>query len=309
MCQKLNGYRTPFLSLPPPLTSSTSQVEKMSIDMDSAVAAAQAILRAEREQARSVALLKQRKAEADAKDLAAREQALRIKKEAERIQAELVAKQQLIEAEAKAEKEAHDAAVAEILKGLRERPETEVLRAEVEEMREQLALLRGEFGSSVEAPIKAIRRDYESGLTSLEKRFGVVDSFQTELINTRTKDIPAIRSELTEIRKLLTRPKRDVQVWFSSAMGFPVKNQNTIHIDNGHSTHALTLTLQYHLIPQTATGAQGSQMTHTIADCNAAVISVPEGHKIFVTAATVQYPGNVNYRSVTALYKMMLEGQ
>lgn len=258
---------------------------------------ARRLLSAEREAKRRAAFEKQQRANRDLAELAAKERDARIALESERIEAQRKAEEAIIAAKVRAEKEAYDAAVAKKLEELRSRPEVEVLRAELEELREEL---RGEYNSVRQAtpwsgPIQEVRAQlgacpWNTGISGLQNQ------------------LAALQCSLNELKTYHKKPARPVSVWFSSGMTNTLTNTQSLNAVN-LASHCPVLTLQYHIVSQNVYAPQGGQQTLVVQDNTGQVIQVPEGHKVYVTNAKAASPNNSWSRDVTYLYKSLLETQ
>lgn len=258
---------------------------------------ARRLMAAEREATRRAALEKQRRIDREMAELAAKERDARIALEAERIEAQRKAEEAIIAAKVRAEKEAYDAAVAAKLEELRGRSEVEVLRAELEEMRDQL---RGEFDTVRQAtpwsaPIQEVRAQvsacpWNTGISGLQSQMA------------------ALQTSLNEMKGIYKKPARQVSVWFASGMGGTAANPHNVNHAQ-LSGQSPTLTLQYHIVPQNTFAAQGAQQTLTLTECTGQAIQVPECHKVFVVKAQAQVPANSWNKDLTHLYKSLLETQ
>ena len=258
---------------------------------------ARRLMAQEREATRRAALEKQRRIDREMAELAAKERDARIALEAERIEAQRKAEEAIIAAKVRAEKEAYDTAVAAKLEELRGRSEAEVLRAELEELRDQL---RGEFDTVRQAtpwsaPIQEVRAQvsacpWNTGISGLQKQ------------------LAEIQGAVNEMKGIYKKPARQVSVWFASGMGGTAANpHNFNHAQLNNQSP--TLTLQYHIVPQNTFAAQGAQQTLTLQECTGQAIQVPECHKVFVVKAQTTVPNNTWNKDMTHLYKGLLETQ
>ena len=271
------------------------------LNMDQVAMEARRQLAVEQEAARRAAFENQRRIDRELAEIAARERDARIAFEAERIEAQRRAEEAILVAKAKAEKEAFDAAVAAKKEEMRNRPAIEVLRAELEELR---AELHGEFNVVRQAtpwadPIQEVRaqmnaRPWDTGIGSLR---GQMDT---------------LSASVAEIKSLLKKPSRQVSVAFYSGMGGTAANAGNIGVANWNG-NTPTLTLKYHIVPQNMYTAAGTQQTMQLTDTMAQVITVPEGHKVFVASATASASNprspQPDWRDLTHLYKAMLQSQ
>jgi hypothetical protein len=272
--------------------SSAAALNESAIDSE-----ARRMIAEERAAARRAALERQRRLDREMAELAAKERDARIALEAERIEAQRKAEEAIIAAKVRAEKEAYDAAVAAKVAELRGRSEVEVLRAELEELRDQL---RGEFDTVRQAtPWTAPIQDLRAQVSACPWNSGI-SGLQTQLA--------ALQASVNEVKGIYKKPARQVSVWFSSGMASTAANPHN-HGQAQLSNQAPTLTLQYYIVPQNTFAAQGAQHSLTIGDNTGQAIQVPECHKVFVATAKAAVPANSWSRDMTHLYKSLLESQ
>lgn len=258
---------------------------------------ARRLIAQEREAARRAALEKQRRIDREMAELAAKERDARIALEAERIEAQRKAEEAIIAAKVRAEKEAYDAAVAAKLEELRGRSEAEVLRAELEELRDQL---RGEFDTVRQAtPWSAPIQDLRAQVSACPWNTGI-SGLQSQMA--------ALQTSLNEMKGIYKKPARQVSVWFASGMGdSAARIEMCNQFQHRNPVH---LTLTYHIVPQNTFVAQGTQHSLRVEESNAQLIQVPECHRVFVAKAAAEYNNNNGlYRDLTHLYKGLLETQ
>ena len=258
---------------------------------------AKRLLSAEREAKRRAALEKQRSQLREMAEMAAKERDARIALEAERIEAQRKAEEAIIAAKVRAEKEAYDAAVAKKLEELRARPEVEILRAELEELREEL---RGEYNSMRQAtPWTAPLQEVRAQISSCPWNGG---------IQQLQKQVADLQSSLIEFKVYHKKPARQISVWFSSGMtitGFNNTNTGQVALQGQNPV----LTIQYYMVPLNVYGTQGAQHTLTVQENTGQAIQVQEGQKVFVASARAATPNNSWSRDMTHLYKSLLETQ
>lgn len=242
------------------------------------------IVREEREAKRRAAFEAQRLHMKEITDLAERERSARVQLEAEKIEAQKRAEEAIIAAKAKAEKDAYDAAVAAKVAELKNRPETEVLRAELEELRVSMMAVWSPYKNDIE--------QVKSQVTGCPWNTGI-----SEL----SKQISELKTAVTDMTRLVKKPAREVHVWFSYGMtvsGNMLNNQ----------PNSITLRLQYCIVDQTETNSCLPATTANIGDRSGLKISVGAQQKVFVHNAMVLVNGG-NNADVTFLYKGLVESQ
>lgn len=245
------------------------------------------IVREEREAERRAAFEAQRRAMAELAEIAEHERIARVQLEAEKIEAQKRAEEALIAAKAKAEKEAYDAAVAAKVAELKSRSEAEILRAELEELRESLMTTWSPWKNEIEKVKSQVTGcPWNSGIVGLDKK------------------LEELKSSLMDIARMVKKPARDVHVWFCSGMTKPHNSD----IYAGHQQ--LTLRLIYTIVDQSAVHPNSGQLTSTmtITDRSGSKISVDGNKKVFVNSAHIMIGGNAS-GDLTHLYKGMIESQ